>query len=484
MYRIFSKLQQIMYTIEQSANKSGLAVGSLTMWEALAQGLGTNGPAAVTALFFVGLAFSVGGALPLVVSLAFVIYLGMTLISYEWSKEVASTYSWAAYHKRAYKRIGGFLSFFGGTTYYYYYLLGYTGFAMLGLASFLYVLFPGVAAAYPWIWIPIVIAVIVETTALNYFGIKISMRYVLYTGLAEIAFLLVTSLVIIVEAGPSNTLTAFTAAPVSGNLTTILVTMVLGIATFGGLNSVVPVAEETNNPKKNVPLALGLLAGILGITIILNSYAQTVGYGVSNMFAYANLNDPGITVYLKYIGTAGAVIFAIFIINSFNSSGVSFETSAVRTSYAYTRDGILFPKSFSRINKHKVPGNLVIFTGVASILIALVSGVILGPLTAGLFLIISNSIFSFTNHALAGVGLGLYHHRKGTLKVVRHVIIPVAVVVALAVAIVYVVYPAPAPPLNYSAYVAGAYFAFVVILYLVYRKIDPERISKVGDFSL
>ena len=247
---------------------------------------------------------------------------------------------------------------------------------------------------------------------------------------------------------------------------------------------ILPWRQKVDWLQSTHSLALGLLAGILGITIILNSYAQTVGYGVSNMFAYANLNDPGITVYLKYIGTAGAVIFAIFIINSFNSSGVSFETSAVRTSYAYTRDGILFPKSFSRINKHKVPGNLVIFTGVASILIALVSGVILGPLTAGLFLIISNSIFSFTNHALAGVGLGLYHHRKGTLKVVRHVIIPVAVVVALAVAIVYVVYPAPAPPLNYSAYVAGAYFAFVVILYLVYRKIDPERISKVGDFSL
>lgn len=469
---------------ETPEKRSGLATNTLTMWEALAQGLGTNGPAAVTALFFVGLAASVGGALPLVVALSFIIYLGMTLISYEWSKEVASTYSWAAYHKRAYKRLGSFFSYFGGTTYYYYYLLGYTGFAMLGLASFLYVLFPGVASTYPWIWIPIVVAVIAETTALNYFGIKISMRYVLYTGLAEIAFLLVTSVIIIIMVGPRNTGTVFTAAPVSGNITTILVTMVLGIATFGGLNSVVPVAEETKNPKKNVPMALGLLAGILGITIILNSYAQSVGYGVSNMFNYAGLPDPGITVYLKYLGTVGAVIFAILIINSFNSSGVSFETSAVRTSYAYSRDGILFPSSFRKINKHKVPGNLVIFTGVLSIVIAIVAGELMGPLTAGLFLIISNSIFSFTNHALAGIGLGFYHHRKGTLRILRHVVIPLAVVVALAVAIIYVVYPAPAPPLNYSAWVAGAYFLAVVITYFVYRKTSPEKLDEVGKFSL
>jgi hypothetical protein len=69
------------------------------MWEALSQGLGTNGPAAVTALFFVGLAGLIGGSLPFVLVLSFLIYLGMTLITYEWSREVSSAYSWAAYHK-------------------------------------------------------------------------------------------------------------------------------------------------------------------------------------------------------------------------------------------------------------------------------------------------------------------------------------------------------------------------------------------------
>ena len=52
----------------------------------------------------------------LVIVLAFVIYCGMTLITYEWSKEVASAYSWAAFHRKAYKRaegIGmGWISFF------------------------------------------------------------------------------------------------------------------------------------------------------------------------------------------------------------------------------------------------------------------------------------------------------------------------------------------------------------------------------------
>ncbi|MEM0140138.1 MAG: APC family permease [Ferroplasma sp.] len=470
--------------MEDINKKSGLATHSLSMWYALAQGLGTNGPAAVTALFFVGIAQVVGGSMTLVITLSFIIYAGMTFITYEWSKEVASAYSWAAFHRLAYKRAGKFLSFYGGISYYYYYLLGYTGFAMLGLTAFLYALDPALVAAYPWIWIPITIIVIGETTILNFFGIKLSLKYVLYTGMAEFIFLIATSITLIIIAGPHNSYLPFTAAPIHFNYTDIGIEMILGIATFGGLNSVVPVAEETKNPKKNIPIALGILAAIIGFVIILSSYAQTVVYGISNMANYSGLADPGIFVYTKYLGVIVAAIFALFIINSFNSSGVAFETSTVRTSYAYARDGIMFPKVFSTINKHSVPGNLVIFTGILSIVIAIVSGLLLGPLTASLFLIISNSIFSFSNHALAGVGLGFYHKRNGTLKIIQHIIIPWAVTVALIVAIFYVVYPAPPPPLNYASYIAGIYLIFIIAAYLYYLKKKPEIIEEVGKFTL
>ncbi len=464
--------------------KTQLAVGALTMWEALAQGLGTNGPAAVTALFFVGLAGLVGGSLPFILVLAFLIYLGMTLITYEWSKEVSSAYSWAAYHKRGFKKLGSFFAFFGGLGYWYYYLLGYTGFAMLGLSTFLYVLFPSVGATYPWLWIPITLVVISETTLLAYFGIKISMRYVLYTGLAEIAFLIITSLVLIIMAGGKNSLTPFTAIPVGNNLTTIFVAMMLGIATFGGLNSVVPVAEETKDPKRNVPLALGILAAILGITLIMNAYAQTIIFGVNNMFSYATLPDPGIAIYLKYMGAAAAIIYAIFIVNSFNSSGVSFGTSAIRTAYGFARDGILFPKSFTKINRHKVPGRIVIFNGLLSAVIAIISGLLMGPFTASIFLILSNTVFSFFNHSLAGIELGVYHRRKGTLSILKHIVVPYITSILLIIAIVYVVYPAPPPPLNYSAWIAGIYAIVIIVLYLYYRSRSPELVAVVGDFSI
>ena len=469
---------------EGEIKKSSLAVNTLTMWEALSQGLGTNGPAAVTALFFVGLAGLIGGSLPFVLVLSFLIYLGMTLITYEWSREVSSAYSWAAYHKRGFKKFGSFFSFFGGLGYWYYYLLGYTGFAMLGLSSFLYELFPSIGYHYPWLWIPLTIILIGETTFLAYMGIKISMRYVLYTGMAEIILLIITSIYLIIYAGPRNSILPFTPIPIKNNLTTLFVAMMLGIATFGGLNSVVPVAEETKNPKKNVPLALAILAFILGFTLILSSYAQTIIFGVNNMFNYANYPDPGILIYEKYLGGIITALYIIFIVNSFNSSGVSFGTSAIRTAYGFARDGILFPKSFTKINGHKVPGNIVLFNGGLSLVIALVAGILMGPFTASIFLILSNTVFSFFNHSLAGIELGVYHKRKGSLKIIKHIVVPYLTSFMLIIAIIYVVYPAPPPPLNYSAWIAGIYAILLIILYVYYKRKFPDKINSVGNFSI
>jgi len=458
-----------------------LKTGSLSMLHALAQGLGTNGPAAVTALFFVGIASLVAGSTPLVVLLAFIVYSGMTVIVYEWSKVVASSHSWVAIQRRG---IGRWAAFFGGWGYWYYYMTGYAGFAILGFSSFAYVLFPQVGQAYPWLWIPISLAVIAETTILVYLGIKPSTSYVLYTGLAEVIFLIATSIVLIVRAGPNNTIAPFTPTPAGGNWTTILVSMVLGIATFGGMNSVIPVAEETKDPKKNVPRALVILALILGVTLILNSYAQEVAFGVSKMGDYAGLPDPGIIIYSTYFGAAVAALYALFVLNSFNSSAVAFANNAVRMSYGLAREGVLFPKLFAKINKHGVPGYSAIISGVINAAVALAAGFLFGPLTGGIFLIVNNTVLNYLNHMLAGAGLIRYHRSKGTLRIVRHVVVPVAVSVALAAAILYEVYPAPAPPLNYAAYVTAAWIVVGFAVYVVLKRLRPVEMEKIGESGL
>jgi len=448
---------------------------------ALAQGLATNGPAGDTAVYFAGLAALVGGAMPLLILIAWLVYLGNTVIVYEWSKEVAAAHSWVAFLKRG---LGEPFAFLGGWFYWYYYMTGFSGYAVLGFASFAYLLFPSIGAAFPYLWVPVTLALIGESTYLVYRGVKPSTTYVLVTGLAEVVFLVVTALILIAIAGPHNTVEPFTLAPVGGSITTLMLASVFAFTTFGGMNSVIPVAEETKDPKRNVPRALVYLSIILGAAVILNAYGQEAVYGVNNMSSYAALPDPGITVYLRYLGVIGAALFAFFVLNSYNSAAVGYANNYARLTFGMGRDGVLFTGPFAKINKYGVPGRGILLQGVLNAAAALVAGFLLGPFMGSVFLITSNGFFIFLNHMLGGVGLALHKHRTRSLRVFRHVVIPAIVFVALGAAIVYSVYPAPPAPLNYATYVAGAWILLGVLIYLILRRRHPGKMSKLGDYSL
>ncbi len=462
---------------------SELKKGTISLSHAASNGLSANGPAAVTALYFVGVAGIVGGATPLVLLLAFLIYVGMSVVMYEWSKIVASANPWGAIQKRGW---GSWGAVFATVTYWYNYTVGFiVGFAALGFAAFAYLLFPAVGATYPWLWAPISVIIILETSAFVYFGIKISTKYLLWTAVAEIGFIILTSIALIIFAGHANTLTVFTPKPIKNDWVIILVSMVLAIDSFGGMNSVIPVAEETKDPKRNIPKAIILVAILLGGSILISSYAQTVIFGPSNMFAYSSLPDPGLIIYSKYFGPIITALLAIFVLNSFNNSGIAAGNNGVRTAYRAAKEGLVFPKMFSRINnKYGTPGMNVWITALIMISVDLVSGFLIGPLDAALLLVITGGVANYLNHSLASIGLLKYHYRMHTLKLVRHILIPLVVTVSLLVAIVFDFYPAPAPPLNFGSYIIAVLILVFLIIYFVNRRKYPDKLKSFGDFSM
>lgn len=482
-FYLLAKLMSSPDNSQEKTSVSGeLKRNVLGVWTSLANGLAANAPAGVTALYFVGLAGLVGGSMPLDVLLAWLIYLAMTVVVYEWSKEVASAAGWAAIQRKGFNN--SFLAFFAGWSYWYYYLTFTAGFGLLGIATFAYLISPTIASSYPYLWIPILIVAMLETSLLMYRGVRPSSLYTLYTGLAEIAFIIITSVALVIIAGPRNTYTPFTPIPVGNNWSIILVSMIFGITTFGGTNSAIPLAEETKNPRVNVPKGLLILQLLIGFTLIFSSYAQTVIYGVNNMAKYAALPDPGIIILGRYLGPIAAALYTIFVINSFNSSIIGSQNGQTRMAYALSRDGLVFPQSFKRINRFGVPGFNIIITGIINAVIGIITGLILGPLEAGIFLITTNAFFGFVNHILGGIGLGLYHRRNHTVNIFKHVVIPLIVLGTLGTAIVFAVYPAPPYPLNYASYVAAAWTLVGVLVYILLRRSRKENLDKFGTFTL
>lgn len=464
--------------------RKGLKRDVLGTWLVASYGIAANAPIAVATLYFVGIAGLAGGSMPLVTILSYLIYATTLVVVYEWSKNIAASYGYVAMIKKGLNN--SLASFMVGYGYIYQYLVaGAAGFGILGVASFLYLVYPSIQTTMPWLWAVIAIIVTVETTMIMYLGVKPGGMINLIVGLISIIFLVITSIILIVIAGSKNTLAPFTAQPVNGNWVLILTSMIFGITTFGGATTPIGVAEETKLPKKTLPKALLIEFLLLGVGLILNAYAQTVIYGVDKMFNYASLPDPMIIIYSKYFPTAVVILLIVLVAFMFNSSTIAFATSASRMVYGMSRDNVLYPKTFSKINKYGVPGNAIILIGIIAGALSLISGYILGPLEASIFLITFGSFYVAFGHLFVAIGLMKYKiSMKEKLSLLRHIIVPIISSIVYILTIYFGTYPAPAFPLNIAVYLAWTVLFIHGLVYYILKRKNPEIMKKFGDFSL
>ncbi|MFC1541919.1 amino acid permease [Candidatus Latescibacterota bacterium] len=130
---------------------------------------------------------------------------------------------------------------------------------------------------------------------------------------------------------------------------------------FGGLTKVASIAEEVENPKKNIPfgmiLAFCVVMLLYGLTIFV-----TVGLLDSHEFAHSQtpLSQGGNVIF----GFAGSVIMAFAAILAFISTANAGILSASRFPLALSRDQLL-PDFFAQVNKRfNTPHFSVLFTGI------------------------------------------------------------------------------------------------------------------------
>src|SRR5262249_8867944 len=138
-----------------------------------------------------------------------------------------------------------------------------------------------------------------------------------------------------------------------------------------------PLAEETLNPRRNVPRAMVLAAVGIGVFYLLCSYAAVVGWGQGNLASLPADPDP----WGKMAGRFGgffqaAVLFAI--LNSALSNANAGVNAVTRVLYAMGRTNT-FPSFFARLNRFGTPDVAVVVTMIIAIGVTLATGLPLGP---------------------------------------------------------------------------------------------------------
>lgn len=206
-------------------------------------------------------------------------------------------------------------------------------------------------------------------------GLQFGVRVTVVLYLIEVVVLLVISLAVVLQGGAEGLSTQPFTWPSGTEASNVLITFGLAVVAFGGFEASAPLAEETANPRRNVPIGLVGSVLISGFLYVLGSYAVITAFGVSHVEDFAKDPNPFATATVRFlhVSSSFAVPFlvAVFLV-SLTSSYISANTQTARVLFAGAR-GRLWPAVLDRTHpRFKTPWVAAIAFVVPSIVIGCV----------------------------------------------------------------------------------------------------------------
>jgi amino acid transporter len=314
----------------------------LPLWAAVALSLATIGPTLAMAGNGQGLIGIVGKSIPLVFIIGLV---GVALVGYGFVRLTRHL----NHAGSAYALVGGTIGpragFFSGFA-----MLGaYVGFSIGTLAltaafvnAFLAELQRGSTDPFqlPWPVITIVGAVISFLLAGRDVAL-IAKILLAIEGVGIVAMVILVGM-IFANGGAPSTGVDFTVFSFDGvDVSQVMSGVVAAFLSWAGFEACASLGEETDNPKRNIPRALGGALVLTGVLFIVVMFAQTIGFG-TDAAGLEKFQTSGNTLGdlgHDYIGTWFGLIIIFTAICAAFGCHVATAATAGRMIYAFTRDG-------------------------------------------------------------------------------------------------------------------------------------------------
>ncbi len=327
------------------------------------------------------------------------------------------------------------------------------------------VLEPSIKAEYGvdiawWIWVVVGVALVIFFA---YQGISISEKALIITGLIEIVIMVALAFSGLASPGPGG----FSFGPLNpanfGLASNLFLGVVFSIFAFSGWESTGPLAEESKNPKRNVPI--GLVGSVIVLTIyfVFVTWGYLVGIGVSKVGSIPTATAFPVATMAQRVWGGAWVLLLFALLNSAIALSIACFNGGTRTWYAMGRSGVL-PKMVGKVNPvRKTPVNAInLQVGVQVLAFACV--LIWGA---------ENVFFSWANaitiglvfmYVLCNIGVVRYYltEGRGQFNPVLHLVVPV---VASAAGIV-VVWKSYFSPFTSTGPVFYGLMTFIVVLVL------------------
>jgi len=220
-------------------------------------------------------------------------------------------------------------------------------FALIGMGAYISLFIPGLAIT------PIAIGLAIALGLLNIFGSKKSGKFQIYLVVG-----LLTLLAYFIGGGiPELNYEHFDNFFDAG-FDSIIATAGLVYISYVGVTNVASLAEEVNNPERNLPIGVFLA---LGLAILIYILGTAVMVGVLPMAELKGTLTPVASAAKVFFGDWGMYILSIAAILAFVSVANAGTMSASRYPLAMSRDHIM-PSYFRKLGRFDTPVHSIILT--------------------------------------------------------------------------------------------------------------------------
>lgn len=463
-----------------------LRQGVLGLFDIAAATMANIGPAMSFYFGFGYLAYTAGLASPLTIIAAgiAILLLGNTLS--EFTKVMPST--------------GGFITFvgktFGAKTGVTTALLTGAGYiaAMASVIAIVGGFFQMILQNYhvaglqsvPWIiWVLIFLGFAAFMMAR---GISISTKLAGFFFAFEMTIMILVSIVSLIKFHAHINFQPFEPKNITGGFKGLAEGFPLAIYLFIGWENSAALAEETSNPRKNVPKAVFTSVLIMIIAYTFFAFSTVVGFS-GNVGKLSGSAVPFLSVARE---VAAVALFFAFLAGMTSTLGalIAGTNSQARLIFNAGREGLL-PSFIGKVhNKRRTPVNaLAVFLGLGLLIIGVwgLGHIIGGHAQSGnmsaLTMFVESSTFGtilvLLVYGLSNLALPFYYkkHHPDLFNPWRHVLPPVLGLVAIGVPLYYLAKPGQSTPFNWYPYMALA----AVVLSVLYAFVLVSRDPSIGD---
>jgi amino acid transporter len=322
-------------------------------------------------------------------------------------------------------------------------------------------------------------------------GVAVSTRLAGFFFAFELIVLFVVSIAVLIKNGGHLSSVPFQPSHVHNGFSGLGVAFPLAIYLFIGWENSAALAEETTNPRRNVPRAVFLSIALMAFTYLVVAYATVTAFH----YNITALTTPLIPFIAAAHSVAAWLAFIAYLAGLTSTLGVLIAAvnSQCRLIFNAGREGLL-PSWIGRVQPvRRTPVNAIIaFVAIAS---AITLGWALGHWIGGTGNDLSalnffgesatmGTILIVFVYLAANVALPFYYrrYRPAEFNIIKHVVLPALGVVAVGIPIYYLFNPSPpTQPYDWFPWV-GVGLIVVSILYAIWLvRRDPGLSDRVGS---